>query len=203
MSQVTINTTTRTEFGKNAAGRLRRAGILPCNLLDAGKATSLQLLEKDLSKLLSAGLRQSSVIQLTVDGKDERCIVKEIQRDPVTSAIEHVDFYRVAPGRRVNITVAIEVVGQAKGVKAGGSLEHYVRQLKIRATPETFMETVQLDVSNLDVGEGIRLKDLPIPDSWDVFLQGNPMVVRIAHSRATATEAAPAGAPAAAAAGKK
>lgn len=199
MNKFQITATKRDQFGKNEAGRLRRQGIIPCNLLDGGKSVLLGVNEREFGRLIQAGLRQSSTIELDVAGQKERVIIKEIQRDPVSNQILHIDFLKVVTGKRTLLTVPVELTGQSKGVKAGGALEQYIRQLKVRATPETFVDVITVDVTELDVADAVHLKDLPTPQGWELLLEGNPIVVKVARGR-TATagpEGAVAGAPAA------
>ena len=194
----------RKESGKNASGRLRRNGFIPGNIISGGTSTPITIPEKDFSKLLHSGLRQSSLFDLEMDGKAEKVFVKELTRDPVTSSVLHVDLYKIRPGKKVIVTVSIELTGTAKGVKAGGALEQFIQNIKIKATPESLKDVVKLDITNLDVDEAVHLKDLDIPADWDVLLEGNPLIMKIARSRLTkAEEPAEGTATAAATAGKK
>ncbi len=176
---------TRTEKGKNAAGRIRRAGLIPGNLIKNGVSYPLTFDEPNFNKLLNTGLRQSTIIDLDVeDGeKGNRVIIKEIQRDPVTGVILHVDFYTVTPGQKVAVSISVETEGLSKGVKAGGALEHFIRLLKVKATPETLQDVIKVDISNLDVGDAIHLKDLNLPADWDLKLEGNPIICKISRGR--------------------
>lgn len=187
-----LNSQARTSKGKNAAGRIRREGVIPANLIFGGKSYPISVNELEFYKLLQSGLRQSTVIDLDVQGADadvasNRVIVKEIQREPVSGNVTHIDFYRVTSGKKVLVKVSVELKGTSKGVKAGGALEHYIRSLKVRATPDSLMDVLALDINDLDVGEALYLENLPIPEDWDVVMQGNPIVCKVAQSRLTQT----------------
>jgi large subunit ribosomal protein L25 len=152
-----------------------------------GKSETVSFPEADFQRLLGAGLRQSSIINLELaDGKTAKVVVKEIQRHPVSGKIFHVDFYRVQTGKRVRVKIAVEVNGISKGVKAGGALEHFIRVLRVRATPESLLDVVKVDVTGLDVGQAIHLKDLSLPSEWEIAVEGNPIVVKVARSRVAA-----------------
>jgi large subunit ribosomal protein L25 len=184
--ELKITSSKRTETGKNAAGRLRRQGVIPANLIAEGKSEMIQIKDADFRKLLTSGLRQSSIIDITHDnGTSEKVIVKEIHRHPVTSNILHVDFYRVRPQKKVRVNVAVETFGMAKGVKAGGALEHFIRVLKVSATPESLIDVLKVDVTSLDVGQAIHLDQIGVPAEWEVKVEGNPIVCKIARSRLT------------------
>lgn len=204
MSELKLAANTRTSKGKNESGRLRRSGQIPVNLISAGKSESLQIEDADFQKLIKSGLRQSNVIKLNHDGKSQDVIVKEIQREPVTGKILHVDFLKVESGKKVQLRIAVETEGTSRGVKAGGALEHFIRRIKIKAAPETFKDRIVVDISNLDVDESVYLEELDIPDSWDVLLKGNPIILKVAPGRMARQAAADAeadAAPAAAAEG--
>lgn len=200
MSDLKLASEVRKDTGKNEAGRIRRAGNIPGNVIYQGKSVVISFPSAEFLRLTNAGLKTSSVIQLDVHGSDVsgKVLVKEIQREPVTGQILHVDFYRVTPGKKTLITIPIETEGAAKGVKAGGALEQYVNKLRVRATPETFMEVIKIDVTNLGVAESVKLKDLGLPASWEILLEGNPVVVRVARSRTSQEDEAKPGAPGAA-----
>ncbi|MCB1307393.1 MAG: 50S ribosomal protein L25 [Leptospiraceae bacterium] len=204
MSTFTMEANTRKDSGKNATGRLRQKEQIPAIMTKGGQSQSVELDEKAFNKLLVSGLRQSSIINLNIDGNTNRVIVREIQRHPVTDRILHVDFLGVTDGKKTQVKVAIETSGVSKGVKAGGALEHFIRGLKIRANPETFKDVITVDITNLDVGDAVHLKDLDLPAAWElVKLEGNPIVLKIARSRMAAQSAggAEAGTEEAAAAG--
>ena len=179
----------RKETGKNVVGRLRREGKIPGNVISNGKSTVITFDNAEFQRLMQAGLRTSSVIQLDIKDSDisGKVIVKELQREPVSGRVLHVDFYRITPGRKTLMTVPVEVVGNSVGVKAGGALEQYISKLKVRATPETFKEIIHVDVTKLGVAEGVTLSQLDTPPEWEILLQGDPIIVRIARSRMTRT----------------
>lgn len=200
-----LNGKPRTTTGKNEMNRLRTAGFIPGNLISDGKSVPISFSQAEFQKLLQGGLRQSSFFDVIVEGGEtSRVYVKEIQRQPVTGDVLHVDFYRVTPGRRIALSVAIETRGISKGVKAGGALEQFHRAVKIRANPESVKEVIEIDISDLDVGASLHLSDLDIPSDWDVRMPGDPIVIKVAASRTsrTAEEGGPAAAEPAAAEAK-
>lgn len=187
MSELKLNSELRKETGKGFVGRMRRDGKIPGNVIADGKSTVITIDNAEFQKVMQAGLRTSSVIQLDVAGSEAsgKVIVKELQREPVSGRVLHVDFYRITAGRKTLITVPVEVTGSSKGVKAGGALEQYISKLKVRATPETFKEIIHVDVTELGVSESVKLSQLDTPPEWEILLQGDPIIVRIARSRMT------------------
>lgn len=184
--------------------RLRKAGDVPGNIIYEGNSVMISFAKASIQKLVQSGLRTSTVIELDVDNQPNRVIVKEVQRHPVNGEILHVDFYRLTPGRRLTVNIPVTTKGNAIGVKDGGALEQFYNSVKIRTTPEALKETIEVDVTNLGVGDGVRLSALPVSKEWDIRLEGDPMILKVSRSRMTLeTDAAPGaeGAPAAAAAG--
>ena len=187
MNELKLNGTIRTESGKNVARRMRATGKIPANLISDGKSSLISVEAQEFNGLLNHGLRQSSIFELQIDGKNEKVFVKELTREPIKGRVLHADFYRVTPGKKVTVPVAVEHHGTAKGVKAGGALEQFINSIKVKATPESLQDVLRIDITNLDVGDAIYLKDLAIPESWDVLLEGNPLVLKIARSRMART----------------
>ncbi|MFN3603359.1 MAG: 50S ribosomal protein L25 [Leptonema sp. (in: bacteria)] len=173
----------RVEFGKNSSTRLRKSGKLPANLLEKGKSTPISLELNPFEKLLKKGLLPSMVIQVELEGNVFEVLPKEIQRDPVTGNVLHVDLYKMTKNHKFHLHIPVELVGISKGVKAGGALEHYIQMLKIRTTPENLKEKIEVNIENLGIGDVIRLKDLDLPSHWDILLEGNPIICKISTSR--------------------
>ena len=177
------------EKGKNKAGRLRRKGWIPANLLSKEGSSLLSFEEKDLGSLVNAGLRSSSIVKLEMaeEGSTE-AVVKELQRNPINGRILHVDFYKVTKGKKLSVKIAIEPQGLAKGVKAGGALEQYIHNISVRTVPEALAEVIEVDVTNLDKGEALYFNDLNIPKEWETRIEGNPIVLKVARARVVMAE---------------
>ncbi len=197
---------TRTTKGKNEMVRLRRAGEVPGNMISGGKAVTISFPRTSVLKLVQGGLRQSTVIDLQIDAETSKVLVKEVQRHPVNGEIIHVDFYKLTPGKKVTVNIPVRPIGSPIGVKSGGAMEQYYNSVKISTVPEKLQETIDLDVTKLDVGDGIRLSTIKFPEGWEIRLEGDPMILKVARSRmvvegpeGAAAEGAPAAAGAAAA----
>lgn len=182
----TLKATKREGRGKNEARRTRADGKIPANLIGSGKAQAVELDAKQFEKLIQSGLRQSSEIQLEMDGENTiKVLAKEIQRHPVSGEILHVDLYQITSGQKLRVNIPVETTGFARGVKAGGALEHYIRHLKVRTPPEALKEKIEVDITELQVGGQIHLQDLELPGAWDLMMRGNPIICKIAQSRMT------------------
>ena len=199
--EATLEATARDSFGKNEARRTRRDGKVPAVLYggDGKKATPISVAPKALSKILHSEAGQNTLIALKLDGAgDTRVLVKDFQLDPVTHAILHADFYRVAMDRMLQVTIPITVHGEPKGVKQqGGIVEFIRREIVIECLPADIPEHVEVDISELMLHQGVRVRDIATNPKWKPVTEGEAMLVHVIMPKAEEV-AAPAEAAAAA-----
>ncbi|MBE7412770.1 MAG: 50S ribosomal protein L25/general stress protein Ctc [Leptospiraceae bacterium] len=184
MSKLTIKAIKKTETGKNANNRLRASGRVPVNIIGGGKSTPASMVETELDHLLASGIRQATLFELDIDGASSNVYVKDIQRFPGTNKVRHIDFYQVTPGKKVVAKVNILTTGIAKGSKSGGQFEHLIHELKVKMTPEEMKDTITLDVTDLEIGDSIKVSQLQIPKSWEVLINGDPIITSVNVTRA-------------------
>jgi len=184
MGNFQLKVTKRTETGKNANNRLRAKGFVPVNIISNGEAFSGSVKEAEINKILSSGIRPATLIDLDIEGTPAKVYVKEIQRFPGTQRVRHVDFYKVTPGKKIIARVVIQTKGIAKGAKAGGQFVHLIHEIKVKSTPEDLVDLVTLDVSHLEVGQSIKISELPVPKSWEILINGDPIVTSVNKTKA-------------------
>jgi len=170
MKTIALKAEKRTETGKQGAKRLRRCGQIPGIYYGAGfKAQPLAVDEKELLAVLGTSGSENIGVDLRIgDGKGRtyKAIIRDIQYDPVTGRIVHVDFQHIAMDKPVHVAVAIHLEGVAVGVKnKGGILEHLKREVEISCLPKDIPEFITVDISGLDIVDSIRAKDLDIPNA--------------------------------------
>ena len=169
MSSHTVVAESRTQTGKGAARQLRAKGLVPAVYYGPGhQPTGLAVSPKELVAALSTAHGRNAVITLQISGKDELAMVQDLQIHPVTRKPIHVDFYRVDTQAIIERDVPFAAEGRAKGVVAGGELAVVYRALPLRAKPGTFPAKVQVDVTNLEIGDHInrgRIMDTRAPAS--------------------------------------
>src|SRR6266542_1400671 len=199
--EATLEATARDTFGKNEARRTRREGRVPAVLYggDGKQATPIAVPPKALLRILHSESGQNTLISLKVAGAgDTRVLVKDFQLDPVTHQVLHADFYRVAMDRAIQVTIPVTVHGEPKGVKQqGGILEFIRREIEIECLPGDIPEHVTVDVSELMLHQGIRVRDIPVDPKWKPITEGEAMLVHVIMPKAEEV-AAPAEAAAAA-----
>ena len=200
--EATLEATTRETFGKNEARRTRREGRVPAVLYggDGKEATPIAVPPKALLKILHSESGQNTLISLKLAGaSDTRVLVKDFQIDPVTHEVLHADFYRIAMDRVLQVTIPVTVHGEPKGVKQqGGILEFIRREIVIECLPADIPEHVDIDVSELMLHQGIRVRDIATNPKWKPVTEGEAMLVHVIMPKAEEAPAAPEAAAAAA-----
>lgn len=191
MAQNVLAAEPRERSGKENARKIRRAGRIPAILYGRGKpSVPLSLDPRDLEKLLQtsdAGLNTLIDLKLPKDGKkgEKVVLVKEIQRDPVRGFLLHVDLLELDLTETVEVSVPIHLTGKSKGVEMGGVLDHTLRELEIECLPRAIPDEIEVDVSQLEIGDVIHVSDLRLPEG--VELRSDPELA-VAHVFAPAAE---------------
>lgn len=203
---VVLTAELRSERGSGPAGRLRRAGRLPAIVYGlGGEATAITVPTHEVDLILAHGA--NTLINLRLDGKDQLALARQVQRDPVRGDLVHVDFVRVRTDVAITADVALHLVGEAEGVKSGGLLEQQLFALPVEAKPQDIPPALEVDVSQLGIGDHLRVGDIPLPPGVTSTLDPDTLVVHVVAPRGMAPaegEAAVEGeaAPAPAAAGE-
>jgi large subunit ribosomal protein L25 len=193
--EATLEGLKRDGFGKNEARRLRAEGRIPAVLYGGQKpgdpATPIAVDPKVLMRILHSESGVNTLISLSVDGASTRVLVKEYQLDPVTHKLLHADFYRIAMDRAITVTVPVVVRGEPKGVKQqGGILDFVHRDIEVECLPGDIPEKIELDVSELLLGQAIRVRDLPRDPKWTPLTDGDVMLVHVMTPKAEEEPAA-------------
>jgi large subunit ribosomal protein L25 len=202
--EATLEATRRETIGKNEARRTRRGGMVPAVLYGATgdgagrEATAIAVNPRALLRILHSESGANTLISLQLAGAgDTRVLVKEYQLDPVTHEVLHADFYRVAMDRLIQVTIPVVVKGEPKGVKQqGGVLEFIRREIEIECLPGDIPENVEVNVDELMLNQGIRVRELAANPKWKPISDPDMMLVHVIMPKA---EEAPAPAEAAAA----
>lgn len=206
--EATLDAVKRTDRGKNEARRLRAAGNLPAVVYGARKGDAapegvpVSVDPKVLMRILHSDSGVNTLIKLKVDGAETSVLVKEYQLDPITHKLLHADFYQLAMDKVLTLTVPVLVKGEPRGVKLqGGLLDFVTREVEVECLPADIPENIEIDVSDLELHQSIRVRELPPHPKWKVVSDGDTMLVHIVMPKAeesAATAAATADAAAAA-----
>ncbi len=189
MASSTLQAEKRETRGKNEARRLRASGKIPAVLYGAekGKATEISVDPKVLLRILHSESGVNSLIGLEgVGAADTRVLVKEYQLDPITHQLLHVDFFQVAMDKMLTVTVPILLKGDAKGVKQQGGIVDFVnRELEIETLPGDIPENITVDISELMLNQGLRVRDLHTEGAkWKPVTDADTMIVHVVALKA-------------------
>ncbi|MGQ9473058.1 MAG: 50S ribosomal protein L25 [Candidatus Caldatribacteriaceae bacterium] len=169
------------EKGKSGSRRLRKSGWIPAVLYSQnsgnGETDLVKLKAKDFEKVLISRRASHHLLSLSLEGEEKKGIIKEIQRNPLKNEIWHIDFYEVKSDQKISLSVPVVVKGEAKGVKEGGILEIVTTELEIECLPEAIPEAIVVEVSNLEIGDAIHVRDLVVPEGIVVAESPDEVVV--------------------------
>lgn len=171
ISETTLAVTARNEYGSNAARRLRRAGSVPVSVYSGGQpAQSFAVNARQLGAILRSEETRNSIFYLAVSESEKTPVrVKALQLDPVRGNVLHADLMKVDLDKPIIATVPLHLVGDAEGVKAGGTLEHGLRDIQVKCLPKDIPTHFDIVVTNLKVGEYIHVGDLKLPEGVTVL----------------------------------
>jgi large subunit ribosomal protein L25 len=184
--EATLEAVKRTTRGKNEARRLRAAGHVPAVVYGArtgdeapvGLAVSVD--PRSLLRILHSESGVNTLITLRVDGDESSVLVKEYQLDPVSSMLLHADFYQLAMDKLLVLTVPVYTKGEPRGVKLqGGLLDFITREIQVECLPADIPERIDIDVTDLELHQSIRVRDLPPHPRWKAVSEGETMLVHI------------------------
>lgn len=196
MKEISLNGQARTDLGKKASRELRKQGMVPCVIYGVEKdaegkptAQSFVVSQKELAKLLYTP--NVYIVNLNLDGKEVKAILKDLQCDFVSDRPMHVDFYQITAEKPIVMEIPIKLNGLAAGVKAGGKLATSVRKLKVKSAYTNFPDTLDIDVTELGLGKSIKVAELSF-ENLEIVTSKEVVVcsVRMTRAARSAAEAA-------------
>ena len=169
----------REKTGKEAARKERQRGFIPAVLYGIKGNKVLTVNAKDFEKMFEE-IGEHSIINLNIDNKDKaEVIVKDFQLDPVTKHVIHIDFLEFEKGKALKTEVPIHVTGTSVGVKKGGILETFVRDLEIECLPKDIPDSIDIDVNDMEIGDSVHARDISVDDKIKVLTNPEQVVVTI------------------------
>ena len=163
--QVKLMAERRTAIGRSAVRKLKAAGSVPAVMYGSkDKPEALQVSRRDINSLLSHAAGENILVELEIAGKSRLALVQEVQHAPLGGAVLHVDFHAVSQDEVIQADVPLEPIGTANGVKnMGGLLEQNLRSLAIECLPRDLPDVIRVDVSALDIGDSIHVREIQLP----------------------------------------
>jgi large subunit ribosomal protein L25 len=191
MADTTLVAELRSDKGSRPAGRLRREGRLPGVVYGLGEdAQSVTVNAHQLGTILSSKSGANTLITLKIDGADQLALARQIQRDAVKGSLVHVDFVRVRADQTIQAEVRIDLQGDAEGVSQGGMLEQMMHTLTVEGKPGQLPNEIIHDVSALELGDQLHVKDLAIPAGITIVTDPDELIATISQPRGLEEEEA-------------
>ena len=171
--QVKLTAERRTAIGRAAVRKLKASGSVPAVMYGSkDKPEALQVSKRDINALLSHAAGENILVELEIAGKSRLALVQEVQHAPLGGAVLHIDFHAVSQDEVIQADVPLEPVGTANGVKnMGGLLEQNLRSLAIECLPRDLPDVIRVDVSALDIGDSIHVREIELPSGVSTRIQ--------------------------------
>jgi large subunit ribosomal protein L25 len=181
MKTFELKGTVREALGKKDSAKLRSEGKVPCVLFGLENPIHFYVIKAELKKLIYTP--NVYLVNLDIDGIKNQAIMKDLQFDPVTDEVIHLDFKKITDDKPIKIEIPVEVEGFAKGIRSGGKLQVEVRRLKIMGLPKFLPDSIKIDVTPLELGQSLRVSDLKL-ENISILNGKSVPVVRIMITRA-------------------
>lgn len=199
--EITLSAEKREVKGTTASKRLRRTGVVPAVIYGSSQREyMIQLDSKKFSDVVREQSSQNFLVNLEIEGAQEKtklAIVQDIQRDPLTGSLIHVDFRAVGENESIHAVVPIHLTGEPIGVKSGGLLEQLLHEIEVYCRPSDLPKEISNSVIHLEVGSSLKVSDLQLPEGVTIKMNGDVLVALVAQTRASVSAGASAGATAA------
>jgi len=194
MKKIELKAEQRAEIGKGGARSLRRQGMLPAVIYSGGKSTPIKFQRKELVKLITSGVGEHAIlnIEFSKDGgkpAEHPALIKEYQKDPVSTELLHVDFMEISLKEKIKISIAVVITKEPLSIKTGGIMEHHLREIEIECLPTQIPEAIEIDAESVEIGHSLHVSDIKPMEG--IRIVTNPQIV-ILNVTAPRVEEAPA-----------
>ncbi len=193
MARPVLNAIARKDKGKGAARKLRRDQQMPAIFYGPNaQPVMLAVNYAELERLMRQSAAENIVLDLIIQSDDgmetRRVIIKELQVDPTKDIYLHADFFEISMDREITVHVPISLTGTPVGVQEGGVLQHIRRELSVTCLPDKLIDTLELDVSGLEIGESLNIRDIALPEGITSLDDGDLTVAVVAAPTVAAEE---------------
>jgi large subunit ribosomal protein L25 len=170
MSTIEMSVAAREQTGKGIARKLRRSGVVPAVIYRGGNTPTMITIDPDaLTLAFDRSGDPNTLVKLDVAGTVFTCLVREVQRHPVSGTIRHVDFYEVQDDEQITITVPVKIVGKSAGVAMGGTLRLVRRELNVRCLPGNIPAVIEADVTLLEIDKFLKVNEITNPKGVEIL----------------------------------
>jgi len=192
MASAQLSAKARDNGGKGVARKLRSEGRIPAVVYGHGRdPQALSIPTRELERLLDHISAESTVIDLDIDGKGSRTLIREIQRHPFKRQILHVDFQELVAGEKITVNIPVILVGVPDGVRMdGGVLDQVMRELEVEVDPSNIPNHIDVDVTKLTIGTSVHVRDITLPEGVESMDDGDATICVVSAPRAAVEETA-------------
>ena len=176
MADINLAAEPRITLGGSTSKQLRRTGRVPGVLYGHGESsTTFHVKELDLRPLIYTN--ETHAVNLTISGALTRCILREVQFDPVTDRVTHIDFVILHAGEKIKVDVPVTLMGSSVGARDGGIIDHVLHKVTINVLPDKIPQHIEVDIANLKIGQGIHIRDLVKTDAYVILGDETSLIV--------------------------
>ena len=180
MKTAQLSGSLRANVGKKDAKAIRNEGLVPCVLYWQGEQTHFAVKRVPLEKLVfSPDVYQ---IELDIDGKKAKAIIRELQQHPTKDTVQHIDFLELSDSKEVRVKLPVRLTGSSRGVRAGGKLMQVFRHMQCQGLPSALPEEIKIDISTMRIGHSFRVSNIEIP-GVKILDPANAVVVSVKMAR--------------------
>ncbi|HEX3127974.1 MAG TPA: 50S ribosomal protein L25 [Thermoanaerobaculia bacterium] len=194
MSELTIDVQKREKTGKGANRRARSGGMIPAVVYGGGKdSISIQIDRKSMLDLMKKAGSENPIylLKLTDSGGERHAMIREVQTDPISRQVLHIDFQRVMMDQKVRVQVPVELTGVAYGVKTQGAVLDFVtREVHVECLPGDIPKAIELDVTGLHAGQHAEARDLKLPSGVTLLDEADRVICSVTHAKTEEVEGA-------------
>ncbi|GAQ95238.1 large subunit ribosomal protein L25 [Thermodesulfovibrio aggregans] len=180
MEKFVLNAEKREKTGKGVARQLRNKGIIPCVMYRGGYSIPIQITAKELLPFMNIATKEKLFVTLKLNGEEKQAVLQDYQVDPVSGKLLHVDFLEVSATEKIRVTVPVILIGEPIGVKQdNGVLQHGISEIEIEAIPEKIPGHIEVDVSQLEVGDSIHVRDIKFEEGIKVISDPDEVIATV------------------------
>jgi large subunit ribosomal protein L25 len=180
MKTAQLSGSLRANVGKKDAKAIRNEGLVPCVLYGQGEQTHFAVKRVPIEKLVfSPDVYQ---IELDIDGKKAKAIIRELQQHPTKDTVQHIDFLELNDSKEVRVKLPVRLTGPSRGVRAGGKLMQVFRHMQCQGLPSALPEEIKIDISTMRIGHSFRVSNIEIP-GVKILDPANAVVVSVKMAR--------------------
>lgn len=181
MKSIKISAKKRIELGGSSAARLRKEDNVPCVIYGGEDPVHFYAHKNAFRHLVYTP--EVKIAEIDIEGQIYRAVMQDIQFDPVSDELIHIDFIQLVPGKPVTVELPVTLSGNPRGVRAGGKLKLVLRKIKVKALPENLPDSITHDITELRVGQSVRVSDLATGGAYEILNAPSAVLCSIKTTR--------------------